>query len=369
MEVLVTDGMMKKSLTVLRSVAPLADRTGVVSSYRCSMAGVSRFADEQHRVRRTTPRAYVEGVNRVLDRANYDYVIPVGGWTTNVFSEYRDQLSAPIEAVLPPHRSMQIAQDKWRTYLLATALDVPSPETVRLDSEEKLPAAADLGFPLVVKAGTEAAPRYVEYVSSLAELKNAFAEYSDQYTDDPLAQQWLSGEGCGFFALYLDGDIVGGYSHRRVREYPPSGGVSACAESLVDDRLTDLGTRILDTLDWNGPAMVEFKRDADGRPHLIEINPKFWGSLDLAVASGLRFPEAVLRYLHDGVQPDFSFTPKRCHWPLSGDLQHAVSRPEIAPAVVRDLLSPQTHTNLSVRDPLPHLIEGVKAVVSPFLSN
>jgi len=369
MEVLITDGMMKKSLSVLRSVAPIATRTGVVSSYYCSMAGISRFADEQHRVRRTSPRAYVDGVNDVVDRCGYDHVLPVGGWTTNVFSEHRDAVSAPVDEVLPAPESMRIAQDKWRSYLLAKALDVPAPETVRLDSESDLAEAMELQFPIVVKAGTESVPRYVAYASSETELHASFDEYTERYTDAPLAQEYLPGQGCGFFALYLGGESAGTYSHRRIREFPPSGGKSACAESITDDSLSEYGTRILDALGWNGPVMVEFKRDADGTPNLIEINPKFWGSLDLAIASGLDFPGAMLRYLRDGTRPDFSFRPRRFHWPLSGDIQHAVARPDSIPTVLDDIVSPRTATNLSVRDPLPHLVEGAKAVVSPFLGD
>lgn len=37
--------------------------------------------------------------------------------------------------------------------------------------------------------------------------------------------------------------------------------------------------------------MVEWKVDLrDGRPKLMEINPRFWGSLELAVRSGVNFP-------------------------------------------------------------------------------
>jgi predicted ATP-grasp superfamily ATP-dependent carboligase len=37
--------------------------------------------------------------------------------------------------------------------------------------------------------------------------------------------------------------------------------------------------------------MVEFKKDQrDGRFKLMEINPRFWGSLNLAIQSGVDFP-------------------------------------------------------------------------------
>jgi predicted ATP-grasp superfamily ATP-dependent carboligase len=367
--VLVTDGVMKKSLAVVRSIAPLTARTGVTSPYPVSMAGVSAATDDQHVVDRESANAFVADLNATIDGHSYDYVLPVGGWTTKVLSERRDDVRTPVEDVLPDREAMAVAQDKWETYRLAKRLDVPVPETVRAtDEDDGVKAAQDLGFPLVVKAPNESLPRFVERVNSPAVLRGAVRDYRRRYDAAPLVQEAVPGEGCGFFGLYLDGECTGQYTHRRVREYPPAGGASACAESVRDDRLAELGRRVLRDLSWTGPAMVEFKRDADGEPALIEINPKFWGSLDLGIASGLGFPHALLDHAANGRRPDFSFTPRRYHWPLSGDLQHALRRPASAPDVVADLLSRDTRSNISFGDPLPHLFECAKAVLSPVVN-
>ena len=83
--------------------------------------------------------------------------------------------------------------------------------------------------------------------------------------------------------------------HRRVRENPPTGGASVCAVSIYDGKLLDYGRRLLDALNWHGVAMVEFKRDRlSGELYLMEINPKLWGSHDLAIASGMDFSSALV---------------------------------------------------------------------------
>lgn len=79
--------------------------------------------------------------------------------------------------------------------------------------------------------------------------------------------------------------------HKRIRELYTMGGPSTCAISVYDPKLLDYGLKILGALNWHGIAMVEFKKDSkDGTFKLMEINPKFWGSLDLAIASGIDFP-------------------------------------------------------------------------------
>jgi predicted ATP-grasp superfamily ATP-dependent carboligase len=62
-------------------------------------------------------------------------------------------------------------------------------------------------------------------------------------------------------------------------------------ESVRDPVLIDLGTRLLRALGWRGVAMVEFKRGRDGQYRLLEINPRYWGSLPLALACGVNFPQ------------------------------------------------------------------------------
>lgn len=254
---------------------------------------------------------------------------------------------------------MRTAVEKRRTYELTERVDVPAPATMSVSAGDDLAVVEDrIGYPVVVKTGVETEPRFVRVVQGVAELEAALDEYRADHESDPLVQEYLPGVGRGYFGLYVDGRLVGGYAHRRVREYPPEGGASACAESTQDAELREYSERLMAELDWTGVAMVEFKESAGGVPMVVEINPKFWGSLDLAIESGMNFPAALLE-LTDGRDTfDFDFSPRRFHWPLSGDFTHAWRRPKSAPAIVSDLLSPHTRSNVRLADPAPHLLEG-----------
>ena len=89
------------------------------------------------------------------------------------------------------------------------------------------------------------------------------------------------------------------FSHKRLREKPPSGGVSVVFESCpLDKEMVESARRLLTAVDWQGVAMVEFKRDKrDGKAKLMEINGRFWGSLQLAVSAGIDFPVLLLKLL------------------------------------------------------------------------
>jgi predicted ATP-grasp superfamily ATP-dependent carboligase len=119
-----------------------------------------------------------------------------------------------------------------------------------------------------------------------------------------MLQKFVSGHGAGVFALYDNGKPLVFFAHKRLREKPPGGGVSVLSESTsVDPTLLSHTRSLLDKANWHGIAMVEFKVAPDGVSYLMEINTRFWGSLQLAVDAGVDFPW-LLYQLACGDQPD-----------------------------------------------------------------
>jgi predicted ATP-grasp superfamily ATP-dependent carboligase len=368
MKLLVTDGIDKKSLAVVRAIRDEVEEVGVLSRYPLSPGAASRYTARSHRVRATEPASYAAALGDVVEAYGYDHVLPVSGRTNEVVSRHRETLPVPVDRILPPPDSFRVANDKHASHEHAEASGVPVPASTRLASTADLARAVeDVGTPGVIKTGTETESQFVEYVDTLGELRAAYDRYRRTHESDPVYQERLPGRGRGFFGLYVDGSCRAHYAHRRVREWPPFGGASACAESLVDEALYDHADPLLSSLDWNGPVMVEFKEDAAGTPRFLEINPKLWGSLELGVRSGVNVPRALVRRLADEPVPALSVSPTRFHWPLSGDLYHAVHRPASAPAVLQDLVSPATRSNVELRDPLPHVLEFGKTTVSQLL--
>jgi len=129
-----------------------------------------------------------------------------------------------------------------------------------------------------------------------------------------ILQERIDGPGLGVFACYRGGRPIAWFSHRRLREKPPWGGVSVLCESApVPADARRYATQLLEDLQWDGVAMVEFKQDArDGTPMLMEINPRFWGSLQLAIDAGVDFP--VLLVEGGGDEPPAYRTGVRSRW-------------------------------------------------------
>jgi predicted ATP-grasp superfamily ATP-dependent carboligase len=143
-----------------------------------------------------------------------------------------------------------------------------------------------------------------------------------------LVQEFIPGHGAGVFCLYDRDHAVAWFAHRRIREKPPSGGVSVLCESVpVDPVLKDYAERLLRAAEYRGVAMVEFRITPDGKPYLMEVNARFWGSLQLAIDCGVDFPWLYYRMLMgEKVEPVTDYqVGRRLRWFL-GDLDHLLIR-------------------------------------------
>jgi predicted ATP-grasp superfamily ATP-dependent carboligase len=154
-------------------------------------------------------------------------------------------------------------------------------------------------------------------------------EDAHRFIPDPLVQEKISGEGRGVFLLMWEGEVKAAFCHRRLREKPPWGGLSVLSESLPLDRaLVERSAELLRTVSWNGPAMVEYKIDErEGEAKLMEVNGRFWGSLQLAIDAGVDFPAIYYRLVcgEDVPSPPEYRAGVKSRW-LLGDLDSLITR-------------------------------------------
>ena len=284
-------------------------------------------------------------LDEVLNHGGFSMVIPVGAGSVLKVSRACAHL-----AVLPSLESLESAYDKVKTLAIAARLGIPVPKTqfVR-DPKELVPDAVT--FPAVVKLSREgAADNVVGYCYTIEEVKREVEHRLRGLRDDTgvLVQEFIPGGGCGFFALFHNGMPLRIFMHERLREFPPSGGPSTAARSIYSTRLRELGLKLLSELKWNGVAMVEFRLDS--RSHdfvLMEVNGKFWGSLELGLHAGVNFGADLVRLFRgeklsysEDYDRDLSF-----FWPLDGDIRSLWHRGAMGRMVV-DYRRQNTATNL-----------------------
>jgi len=361
--VLVTDGEFKHALGIARALAGRGHDVHVVARSALAPSLWSRAVRRRHYSPPTGTRAYDDALFGIASVLAPVSVVPVGSGSVAAANRLRTRWSDAVRLALPSAEALAIANDKARTSALARSAGVTTPEERAVPHLEAARAAwNDIGSPLVLKSAHEEGRKVLRYVRRVEDLPAAYEAVRAASSGGVIAQEYIEGEGYGFSALYWLGRRVRTFMHRRVREWPPSGGTSACAESIPEaPELERAGTALLDALHWHGVAMVEFKGSLGGRLALMEINAKFWGSHDIALAAGVCFPCDLVALMEGREVPaQGPVRPVRFSWPLGGDLWHGVFRPSSLGAVLSDAFSPSVAHSFRWSDPVPTLFEALQ---------
>lgn len=240
----------------------------------------------------------------LIKKEKFDVVFPVMNDTVLFFSKYKDELSQYTKIPLVEYDKMILAMNKANTLKLAEKLNIPVPKTYYPeDIKELKEILTELTFPIILKAKNSFGSQGVRLCHSKKKLIWSFMALSKTY-GAPLVQEYIpdGGEAIGVSCLFdYQHQEKAVFSHRRLRQYPIRGGPSTLRESIKHPQAEALALKLLHKIGWFGVAMVEFKVDPrDNQPKLMEINPRFWGSLSLALFAGMDFPYLLYQLVTKG---------------------------------------------------------------------
>ena len=388
--VFVTDGSERSALAIVRALGKRGVTVIVGDSEHVSLASKSKYC-AQH-VTYPSPHSDRVGFARFLidfvSRGRIDVVLPVTDVTTHAVCTHQDALHAYTATAVPPLPAFNTVSDKAALVRKAEACGVPVPRTHAVENAQQLALVlSGLQYPVVVKPARSRVPfaggwlsTTVQYVDSADELMDLYQRTSYLRSFPSLLQERIVGPGLGVFMLFERGRLVAEFGHVRLREKPPAGGVSVLRESTpVDKTLRDYAIRVFGPLGWHGVAMMEFKEEArTGRRFLMEVNGRFWGSLQLAIDAGVDFPSLACQ-LALGQTPKImpAYRPGvKSRW-LLGDFDQlclrlfksdrALGLPRSAPSRFRSLVDfmkfrqPDMHYEIARLDDLrPFLFELVQ---------
>lgn len=339
LRILVTDGEQRAALACVRSLGRGGHHVEVAAIAAGSLAAASRFARGEHALGDPAqdPSGWLERLTAAARSEQIDWILPLSEVALGTL--YAFGRSESLRVVCPARGSYDAATDKHALLARAESLGVPVPRGVLvedLDELTELPAGFD--FPVVLKprrsrwlhdgvwrAGDAAIVRSAEEIRQLA----AATQPGEAF----LLQEFVDGHGEAVFLLAERGEPKVAFAHRRLREKPPTGGVSVLREAIAPDpQLLRWSEDLLRDLAYDGAAMIEFRRTPGGQAVLMEINPRLWGSLQLAIDAGVDFPSLCVD-LAAGRPPEEATARigVRTRW-LLGDVDHlaiALRRPAV----------------------------------------
>ncbi len=370
--VLVTDGHFRKSLAVVRSLGRKGIPVTVGERTFLSTSFFSKYCTRRlvYPSPQQSPNQFIEFLLREIKERQYDCLYPMEEETLLLFARYHSEIAKYAYLLIPDLKKIEFVRDKGNLLRFAEAQGIAAPITFYA-----LPTSSSFSIPIpaVIKPRISSGSFGIVYVKKGENLSSSYQNVHKRYPF-PLIQEWIPDGGgtFGLSALFDEAsNVKAAFVHKKLRMYPIQGGPSTLAEGVEHPQIMELGLSLLKSLNWVGVGMVEFKVDPrDGIPKLMEVNPRFWGSLQLAIVSGVDFPFLILKMARkEGFAPVLQYAVgKRFRWLLLGDILHFLNHPQrfgLRPSFF-NFFDPNTSYDVfSKDDPFPLL--GSVATFSTFL--
>lgn len=330
-DTLVLDASQRQALVAVRELGKAGLAVGAIDSDPRAPGLASRWVQAPTVVPDFVhdQDAYVDAVLRVCAERRPKSLLLGHDGSIEAVRRRRAEVESVVGLALAPEHALAVAIDKTRTLAFAQSVGLRAPRGAFVTNVGDAAAAIEeAGLPAVVKPTRSWAQEdgrgqrlIAVVVRTRAEALAAIEAVLAQGVE-VVVQEWLPGAREALSFMRADGQTWARFAQRADRTFPPLGGGSVLRESIpLPEDVAPAAERLVVELGLDGYSEVEFRRDAEGRPALMEINPRLSASVEIAVRAGVPFPQL----LHDWAsgqplrQIDGYRAGLRMRW-LGGDL-------------------------------------------------
>ena len=295
--VLITDGEERSALAACRALRSAGYEVDAVATRAPAAVHWSRSCSRRLRAPdpRTDRAGFIDSLGGFLAEWPYDVLLPGSDAALRAISEERDRLPDPVELGLPSHEVVVRCLSKAPLFEASDATELAAPRTeISSTLDEARQAAREIGFPVLVKPRMSARPEgagFRERSSRRVDNESELAAATEDFGMPVLVQECLQGPVHSLGGVITDqGLVAAAYSCYR-RTWPPEAGNVSCSETLpLPAELRANAGALLDRLGWRGIFELELMEGGDGGFAVIDLNPRIYGSLELAVRAGASLP-------------------------------------------------------------------------------
>ena len=371
-KVLVTDGRAPAALAIVRSLGKRGIEVHCGEEFEYNISSFSTHSEESvlYPSPDDEPEQFVAQLIEIVREREYDMIYPVRDSTTLLVAEHQAELSRWTDVYLAAHDTIAALDDKAETIKLAQRAGIPVPETYFPEEQPLTQIKCEIEYPVLIRARQSSGSRGIEHVESPAAFDDAYRRVETEY-GTPMIQEYIDKTGYSTACVLLDGDQteVASFSYERQKEYPRSGGPTVVGVSTDDAEAKSHARTLLQEASWKGAAEVEFILDETGSPRLLEVNPRFWTPLQLAIRSGVDFPYLIWQQAQSNGEPVADYESGVTYrWMLPNELLWTLEAPDKRRGIT-DLIAGHgenvCYSILSTDDPMP--IVGTLAQSLDFL--
>lgn len=308
--ILITDANTPKALAITRSLGKEYD-IYAASSDIVALASFSKYCKKYFKYKSGSGH-FVNTILKLCKDNSIDVLITPEEESSFLVAKEKELFNNnDIITTIADFDAIRTCMTKPMTLKIAEQTGVTIPKTEYIESpEDAFEAAERIGYPVVVRpisshywTGSEfVRTGAVSYAKNPVELEEAIAK-SDPRMPLPFLQEFIEGSGMSvLLAMDKNSEICAEAAHRGIREYRPTGGTLVVRESLeVTKQLHEHCARLLKGIGYRcGVLEVEFRYKNNVEDiYLMEINPRFWASVQGPIDAGVDFPKILVKTVLD----------------------------------------------------------------------
>jgi predicted ATP-grasp superfamily ATP-dependent carboligase len=234
-----------------------------------------------------------------VHRHRTDVTLALGDVSAGIIAGHKPELIRRTAVTIPDWEVYEQAADKAKTMAFCMKNDIPCPRTFFLDQDDSEGVIDRLPFPLMVKPRRGIGAVGLHRIDTPQDLRRHYPRLRQQY-GELIVQEFIPLEdGMQYQAeAFLD-------QHSRMkvcmviskpRFFPVTGGTSTANMTIARPDIQQTVQRLLEGLRWSGAADVDLILDPrDGKPKVLEINPRVTAGIKIGFAAGIDFADLHLR--------------------------------------------------------------------------
>lgn len=332
--ILVTNAQQRKALSFARSLGEKGETVLCCDTTDCNPVRFSKYCNGF--CKQSGNESLAEFLLSSIQKKSVDVLVPMDEDSMEAVLYNKEIFEKACRFALPSVLSYETAVFKDKAVRLAENAGVSCPDTLFTlelwyesgNKKEFLwllyKKAGEIGYPLVIKPVKSSGSRGIAVVKDPKLFMETFLSIHEKYPF-PLVQSYVKAKDKYDVCLLYNkkGELRACFVQKEIRHYPERTGPSTVQQSVDRPDILQEALKVMNKLPWEGVVELEFLVDDEEQSIVfMEINPRFWASLEAAVLSGVDFPWLYTEIARTGDCPFIGeyTVGKTVRWFWPGDL-------------------------------------------------
>ena len=284
-------------------------KIGIAAAYSLARNGVTVIGTDEHKLPLNihsrhlkahyfnalfSQDQFFDDIISIIKKEKPDVLLPIAG--TKQISLHKSEIKKYVKLLVPDYESYIMVYDKKHAHKLCTDVGIAVPNRYSDEEANSILKNAE-NLKLVIKPDFDiGGAKGLSIVSSINHL-NIARKYIESISSGYVIEEYIPG---AMYAVQILFDkknrLLEYFILKKIHQWPVTGGITAYAISKCEYRFLEFFLPFFEKCPWEGPVEAELIIDErNGSLKLIEINPRFAGSIAFAIQCGINFPLTACR--------------------------------------------------------------------------